>query len=241
MIGKLLSGAVKVYLRSQVEEVQDLRVKIEGKNRQILQGYIPQVFLSCDRAVYQGLHLSQVQLDGRDIAVNLSEVIKQKPFKLLEPVLVEVQLRLDAQDLQASLTADLLQSGLSDLWQLIVAAQDAGQNHTGKDTRKDTRQLRELRIEWQSFAIAEGQLNLTGFYQDSLGAIQQLALATGIDLINPHTLCLSQLAITSDSRNLLHHDLNSQLEIDLGTDVFLQEVTVASEEVRCSGKIRINN
>jgi hypothetical protein len=233
VIGKLLSQAVKVYLRSQVEGVETLQVKIEGKNRQILQGYIPQVSLSCDRAVYQGLHLRQVQLDGRDIAVNLSEVIKHQPLKLLEPVLVEIKLRLDAQDLQVSLPANLLQSGLSDLWQLILAAQD----HTGTNTEK----LRELRIEWQSLAIAEGQLNLTGFYQDSLGAIQQLALATGIALTNPHTLGLSQLTITSDSSDLLHHDLNFPLEINLGTDVFLQEVTVASEQILCSGKIRINN
>jgi hypothetical protein len=100
---------------------------------------------------------------------------------------VEIKLRLDAQDLQASLKADLLQSGLSNLWQLILAAQD----HPGTNTEK----LRELRIEWQSLAIAERQLNLTGFYQDSLGAIQQLALATGIALTNPHTLGLSLLAI----------------------------------------------
>lgn len=233
MIGKLLSQAVKVYLRSQVEGIKDLQVKIEGKNRQILQGYIPQVSLSCDRAVYQGLHLSQVQLDGRDIAVNLSEVIKQKPLKLLEPVVVEIQLRLDAQDLQASLTSDLLQSGLSDLWQLILAAQDR--------TETNTEKLRELRIEWQSLAIAEKKINLAGFYQDSLGTIKQLALSTGIDLSNPHTLCLSPLNITGDSRDLLHHDLNPQLEIDLGTDVAFQEVTVASEQILCSGKIRINN
>jgi hypothetical protein len=229
VIGKLLSQAVKLYLRSQVEGVETLQVKIEGKNRQILQGYIPQVFLSCDRAVYQGLHLSQVQLDGRDIAVNLSEVIKHKPLKLLEPVLVEIQLRLDAHDLQASLKAHLLQSGLSDLWQLILAAQN------------NLEKLRELKVEWQNLAIAEGKLKLTGFYQDSLGTIQQLTLSTRIDLTNPHTLCLSQLTITSDSRDLLHHNLNPQLEIDLGTDVTLREVTVESEQILCSGKIKINN
>jgi hypothetical protein len=229
VLGKLLSQAVKLYLRSQVEEVKTLQIKIEGKNRQILQGYIPQVFLSCDRAVYQGLHLSQVQLDGRDIAVNLSEVIQQKPLKLLEPVLVEIQLRLDAQDLQASLKAHLLQNGLSDLWHLILAAQD------------NTEQLQELRIEWQSLAIAEGQLKLTGFYQNSLGTIQQLTLSTSVDLTNSHTLCLSQLTIASDFSDLLPHNLNPQLEIDLGADVALQEVTVESEQILCSGKIKINN
>ncbi|MEN9869231.1 MAG: hypothetical protein RLZZ171_214, partial [Cyanobacteriota bacterium] len=124
MIAKLLSSAVKLYLRSQVEAVEALQVKILGKSKQILQGYIPQVLLSCDRAVYQGLHLSQVQLNGRDIAVNLPEVIKRQPLKLLEAVFVEIQLRLDAHDLQASLDSALLQSGLSDLWEIILTSQN---------------------------------------------------------------------------------------------------------------------
>ena len=119
MIGKLLSAAVKLYLRSQVEGVEALEVKIAGKSKEILRGYIPEVFLSCDRAVYQGLHLSQIELKGNNIAVNLPEVIKKQPLKLIEPILVEIQLRLDAADLASSLESDLLQSGLGDLWQTI--------------------------------------------------------------------------------------------------------------------------
>ncbi len=81
MISKLLSTAVKLYLRSQVERVEDLQVKILGENKQILQGYIPQIFLSCSRAVYQGLYLRQIELNGSDIAFNLSEVIGTKWFR----------------------------------------------------------------------------------------------------------------------------------------------------------------
>ena len=225
MIGKLLSSAVKLYLRSQVERVEALQVKIGGKNKQILQGYIPQVFLSCDRAIYQGLHLSQIELKGTDIAVNLPEVIKKQPLRLIEPIMVEIQLKLDAEDLQASLKSDLLQSGLDDLWQKILAV-------------RDSKDLAVLEVRWQKIAIANQKLNITGNYQDSSGKIHQLALSTAIDLANEHTLCLSPLNISSD---LLNSDLNSQLEIDLGTDVNIEKLTIESEQIVCAGNIRVNN
>lgn len=228
MIAKLLSGAVKLYLRSQVEAVEALQIKIVGKSKQILQGYIPQVLLSCDRAVYQGLHLSQVQLNGTNIAVNLPEVIKRQPLKLLEAVFVEIQLRLDDHDLQASLDSALLQSGLSDLWQMVLTTQ----NNDG------CQELIKLKVEWQTIAIANNQLNFAGIYQDASGETKTIALSTGVDLANAHTLCLSPLNITS---NLCSDSLKRQLEIDLGIDVMLQELTIESEQILCRGKIRINN
>ena len=224
MIGKLLSGAIKLYLRSQVERVEALEVEIAGKNKQILQGYIPQVFLSCDRAVYQGLHLSQIELKGTDIAVNLPEVIKKEPLKLIEPIRVEIQLRLNAADLQASLESNLLQSGLKDLWQIIIAAQNYND-------------LVGSHVEWQNIAIAKRKLNLAGSYQDASG-IHQLTLSTGIDLADEHTLCLSPLDITSKS--LLNNE-DSQLKIDLGTDINIERLTIESEQIVCAGNIRVNN
>ena len=224
-IGKLLSGAVKLYLRSQVQKVEALEVKIAGKNREILQGHIPHVFLSCDRAVYQGLHLSQIELNGTNIAVNLPEIVKKQPLKLIEPILVEIQLRLNADDLQASLESDLLQSGLRDLWKTILAAQDCDRL-AGSD------------VEWQNIAIANNKLNLTGNYQDALGKSHQLTLSTEINLSNEHTLCLSSLKIASES---LPNDEASQLEIDLGTDVDIRTLTIKPEQIVCEGNIRINS
>jgi hypothetical protein len=63
-------------------------------------------------------------------------------------------------------------------------------------------------------------------------------LSTGVDLANAHTLCLSPLNITS---NLSSDSLKRQLEIDLGTDIALQELAIKSEQILCRGKIRINN
>ncbi len=228
MISKLLSTAVKLYLRSQVEQAEDLQLKILGKNQQILQGYIPQILLSCSCTVYQGLYLRQIELNGSNISFNLAEVMRKKPLKLLEPVMVEIQLRLDAADLQASLNSPLLQSGLSDLWQMVLSIQQIDASSV----------LANLAIEWQSIAIANEGLNLTGRYQDALGE-QEFALSTGINLPDSHTLCLSPLKIIDQS--FAFAEIHNELKIDLGTNVALEQLVIESEQIICSGKIKIHN
>jgi len=213
-------------LRSQVEQVKALQVKIGGKNKQILGGYIPEVLLSCDRAIYQGLHLNQIRLHGSNIAVNLPEVIKKQPLKLIEPILVDITLRLDAADLQASLTSDLLQSGLADLWQMILAAQDS-------------EELNQAVVEWRDIAVVNESLVLLGKYQDLSGESKKLTLTTEINLRDEHILCLAPLNIASDS--LLDGELDRQLEIDLGTDVAIANLNIEAGQILCSGKIRVNN
>lgn len=225
MISKLLSRAVKLYLRSQVTRAENLQVKIEGRNKQILTGNIPQVLLSCDRAVYQGLYLSQVKLRGADIAINLPEVLKKQPLRLIRPILVEIELLLDASDLEASLDSTLLQGGLADLWQMILATLDVPS-------------VDDLTIVWQSIAIAEHQLHLKGIYQDTSGATRTLTLTTGISLVNSNTIGLLPLNIISDS---FQSNFDRQLEIDLGTDVDFTELTIRCEQIICSGKIKISS
>ena len=212
-----------------MSQVKDLQVTIVGKNKQILQGYIPQVFLSCDRAVYQGLHLSQIELKGNDIAINLPEVIKKKPLKLLEPIFVEIELKLDGSDLQASLDSDLLQSGLDDLWQMILSAQ----------VDNSSSELNNLAIEWQDIVISNKVLNLTGIYKHVTRGEEKLCLSTALSLADNHTLCLSDLNITNES--FLFNELQQKLKIDLGMDVAISKLVIQSEQIICVGKIRINN
>lgn len=230
MISKLLSTAVKLYLRSQLRRVEELQVNIIGKNQQILQGYIPQVLLNCNHAIYQGLHLREVELNGSNIAFNLPEVMKKKPLRLLEPVFVTIKLELDAADLQASLNSHLLQNALSDLWQMILATQQIDPASS---------ELANLKIEWRKIAIANKELNFKGTYRDAYGKSNELYLFTGIALADSHTLCLSPLKITSDF--LSFEDLENQLKIDLGTDVAIEQLVIKSEQIICAGKIKINN
>ncbi|PSB25836.1 DUF2993 domain-containing protein, partial [filamentous cyanobacterium Phorm 46] len=49
----VLSPAVQLWLRSQVQQVDELKVKIEGSDRQILSGTIPKVTAAARGAVYK--------------------------------------------------------------------------------------------------------------------------------------------------------------------------------------------
>ncbi|MDJ0596227.1 MAG: DUF2993 domain-containing protein [Pleurocapsa sp. MO_226.B13] len=228
-IAKFLSTAVKLYLRSQVSQVEQLQVKIVGKDGQILKGYIPQVFLSCQRGVYQGLYLREVEVNGTNIAFNLPEVLKKKPLQLLEPIAVAINFCLNAKDLESSLDSALLQSGLSDLWQIILS--------TPRVTPLSS-ELASSSVEWKNIAISEQQLILSGIYQDDLGRNNQINLSTAITLANDRTLRLSALKIADKSS--LYESIE-ELEIDLGTDVKIEQLIVKSEQILCSGKIIINN
>ena len=228
MITKLVSTAVKLYLRSQVSQVEDLEVKITGKNRQILKGYIPQVFLNCKKGIYQGLHLREVVVEGRDIAVNLPEIIKKKPLRLLEPIVVGVKLGLNSDDLLNSLDSSLLQSGLTDLWHIILEA-----NQSSVDPL-----LVDSNIEWHYIAIGDRKLVFSGMYRDAVGKESELNLSAGVSLSNSHTLCLSPIGINRD------FDLAEsigQIEIDLGKDVNIEKLVIESEQLLCLGKITVNN
>ena len=222
MISKLLSTAVQLYLRSQVERAEYLKVKIVGGNKQILTGYIPQVSLSCSHAVYQGLYLNRVELRGADIAFNLPEVLKRQPLKLTEPVFVDLKVKLSAADLQASINSPLLQSGIRDLWKMIATQTDL---------------LTDSAIEWNSIAIIERKLNLTAIYRDAVG-IGRLNLSTEISLVDSHTLYLSPLKINLKSST---DEIQSELKIDLGTDVAIEQLTIESEQILCAGKIRVSS
>ncbi|MGL5079543.1 MAG: LmeA family phospholipid-binding protein, partial [Waterburya sp.] len=210
-------------------------VTILGKNRQILQGYIPQVLLTCNRAVYQGLFLQQVEVKGTNIGFNLPEVLNKKPLQLLEPIVVDFKVSLDATDLQASLASPLLQSGLNDLWQMILSAQSTSNLST---------KLVNSRIEWQKIAIvklaegiADNKLNLVGVYQDIEDKIREIKISTVISLFDRHILNFYPIKISNTLGS--SQEFEQPLQIDLGKEVQIEQLVIVSPKILCVGKITI--
>ncbi len=244
MINKVISSALKFYLRSQVKKIENLQLNITGSNRQILKGYIPGVFLTCSKGVYQGLHLSQIELIGTNIAFNVAEVIKhRKPLKLLEPVAVDIVVLLAAKDLHASLinseespelasrkalTPSLLSDGLTDFLSNLLATNNI--NSSKLDLSRD-------RITWSKIAIAEQQLNLRGTSIAPTGKTIELNITAGLTIADSHTLLLSPLKIETTPE--LPIDLEDRLKIDLGSEVALSELSIQSDNIWCSGQITI--
>lgn len=230
IISTVLSPALRLWLRSQVEQVESLEFKITGGDRQILQGNIPAVSIAASSAVYQGLHLSKVQLEGTGIRVNLGQVIKGKPLRLLEPVPVLGQLRLTESDFQSSLKSPLLSTALTEfLTTLLLSEQQTNYEHGLKE--------QPLSFSWQTIAIDIGQLTLTGIITNGSHAPTPIIISAGLQLASPHELRLNpfQIQMSPDSKP---QNLDG-LQVDLGNDVDIQELTLTPGQLICRGRLTV--
>ena len=120
IIGKVLPAAVKFWLRSQVEQIGDLSIDLSGRDRQLLSGYLPGVSVAADAVIYQGIHAGQVQLSAEEIRINVGQVVRGKPLKLLKAFPVQGSVTLSADDLTASQSSALLSEGLLSFWRSLI-------------------------------------------------------------------------------------------------------------------------
>ncbi len=214
----MLSPALKLFLRSQVEQVSHLEVQISGSNRQILTGNIPRVSIWAKHAIYQGLHLAQVQLVGEGIRTNLGQVLKGQPLQLVEPVLVCGELLLHEADLNASLQSSVLSNALTELLQMLLRANYSVQGQ----------------VSWHKITVEPNQLTLIGDLTG--GKRMSLLLCCGLQLLNCHELQLTQIQLQSPNMSLKKLD---SFQIDLGSHVNLQELTLHPGRLVCRGEITV--
>lgn len=228
IISKVLSPAVQLWLRSQVEEVESLQFKIIGGDRQILSGHIPTVFVAASRAIYQGLHLSQLQLEGSSIRVNLGQILKGKPLRLLEPVPVAGQLLLQDSDLHASLQAPLLSTAVTEFLSTLL--------QSNKITNL-VADLKEQQISWQQVNIAQDQLTLFGTLTDAMQQTTPIVIRAGLQLATPQLLKLNPFQIQiSPTASPFNFD---GFQVDLGSDVDLQEIALTPGQLLCRGRLTV--
>lgn len=222
IVSAVLSPAVQLWLRSQVQQVEELKVKIEGSDRQILSGAIPKVTAVAIGAVYKGLHLTSVSLEGAGIRVNLGQVIKGKPLRLLESFPVFGVLRLIQADLNASLKAPLLADALSEFLLPILPLTD----------REGTIELQNSQI-----AIDAGLLTLSAVILHAGGTQIPFVLRTNLRMASSHELLLENPEIEI-AQELNKHILNN-FKIDFGPEVEIEELTLNPGEIVCRGGIRV--
>jgi hypothetical protein len=216
-----------VWLRSQVSQVEHLEVKIEGSDREIFSGYIPKIAIAASAAVYQGLRVTQVQLTGENIRINLGQVLKGKPLRLLEPIPVTGQLWLEAADLQASLSAPLLSNAFTDLLAMLLEM-DGLTNLIGD--------LKEQQISWHQVIFDSNSFVLNGsLSQNSISVI----ISADIELVSTQELRLSpvKIDISSDAESSVQ--TLDKLQIDLGSQVDIKELRIDSQQLVCQGILKI--
>ena len=224
IIDRLLGSGVKLWLRSQLTGIERLEVAIIGKDRQIMTGYIPEIFIAANAAVYQDIALSQAEVKGVNIRFNLNEVIKAKPFQLLEPISVTTKVLIKESDLQASLESSLLSDGLTSFWRDLLQET----NHIAAE------ELQNSSIVWQEFSLTSEKLELTGTIEDTNCRI---SIITGLSLLNPQTLLFSSVTILGIPE--LAQTPISELAINLGNEVRIAELKLEENQLSLRGTITV--
>lgn len=226
IISSILSPAVQLWLRSQVQSVDELSIKIEGSDRQILHGTIPKVSLKARGAVYQGLHLTDVNLAATGIRINIGQVIRGKSLRLLEPVPVMGEVQLAESDLNQSLQAPLLLNALSE----FLIPQILGWEEEGDGQPSFQLQNPQIQIETD-------RLTLKAAIVGTVGRSIPFTLQAGLRLVSPRELSIDDPHIQL-SQGFKGGKLES-FQIDLGSEVNLERLTLTPGQIVCQGGIRV--
>jgi hypothetical protein len=235
IIGKVLSPAIRLWLRSQADSIAALEFHIEGHDRQILQGSIPQVTVRAEQVVYQGLHLNRLRLTATHIQINLGQVLKGKPLRLLTVVPVQGEVTLTQADLEASLTAPLLQQALVEVLQHVLQ-----QVNSAEFPDLATLRTQPIKLHHPHVKLQTNRLQLKTEAVAGAASRWQITLQTVLQLPDPSCLQLAQLelhyATAGQPPTVVHLP---PLDINLGSDVKLQQLRIEPEEITCHGKINV--
>lgn len=221
LVTNVLTAAIKLWLRTQVSHVEQLELDIQAGDRQLLSGSIPNVSVVAKSAVYQGLHLSFVDLVAKNIRINIGSVLKGEQLRLLEKVPVQGELSQLEEDLSASLSSTLLSTALNNV--LIQLLPEHSPNSKS--------------ISWQKVTVKDNQLVIFAIIDEENNP-QPLDICIGLNLLSPHELRIAPISVTSDTKTLLESS-NGEY-IDLGSDVEIQELQLIPGKVIFRGRINVN-
>ncbi|KAB8319347.1 DUF2993 domain-containing protein [Tolypothrix campylonemoides VB511288] len=222
IITNILTTALKLWLKTQVSEISELEVEIKASDRQILSGCIPSVSIFASHAVYRGLHLTQIELVAENIRVNIGSVLKGQPLRLLETVPVVGKLIQSEDDLNASLSSDLLPSALNDVLVKLLP------EHCPKSKS----------ISWQKIKLHKSKAILCAILLNE-SEPTDLDISMSPELLSIQELQLSSIQVKSNTGGLF--DGNHQdLYFNLGSDVDIQELSLIPGQLVCRGRINVN-
>jgi hypothetical protein len=221
IITQVLTKALKLWLKAQVSQVSQIAVEISATDRQILSGQIPLVEIFASQAVYQGLHITQIRLEAKNIWLNVGAVLQGRPLRLLEIVPVSGEMIIEEQDLNYSLSSELLSTALNDVLAKFLP------EHCSKF----------LPLTWQRIILEHQRIILHSIPAPE-SDFTNLETFMGLELLNKQELQLTQIQIQYQKENLLAD--NYGYRINLGSDVDLQELTLIPGKLLCRGQVNVN-
>ena len=226
IVSRFLSPALKFWLKSQLEQVEQLKVLIEGGDRQIITGKIPQVSVTASHVVFRGLNLTEVDLSATGIKINIGQIIKGKPLQILESFPLFGNLKLLQSDFNASLQSPLLAQAIVEFLTPLLPSYFLEQLE------------QPVNLYDQKAEFFPGRLHFcTNFLSTSDEKIS-LTLHTDLKLASSSELFLDNLEIQILQKS--SYDFLNKIKIDLGSDVELTELTLNSGQLSCQGRLTVN-
>jgi len=229
IISRVLAPALRLWLRSQLEQVEDLHLKIEAGDRQLLGGGISRVVASASKAVYRGLHFSRVQVTGQGIKTNLGQVLRGKPFRLLAAFPVTGEVTLSEADLNASLNAPLLATAVTEfLLSLLQPDTQAG------NLLPNAAALKGVQVQ-----LGTNELTFTGILIAN-STETPIAVRTGLSIKKGNLLKLEGFQHHTSVNELIPtQNCKTNVTIPLGSDVHLDTLSVQPDCLTCQGRITV--
>ncbi|NJR41187.1 MAG: DUF2993 domain-containing protein [Leptolyngbyaceae cyanobacterium CSU_1_4] len=235
-IRKALAPAVRLWLRSQVESVEELDFQIEGSDRQILAGCIPKVAIGARRAVYQGLHLSQIELTGENIRINLGQILQGKSLRLLSVVPISGSLAWEESDLNASLQSPLFANAVAEFF--LNGLKESGLKEFSKGLPELVPAMNTPGTLQAAEAVMSHRqltLKLKGRSPSSLS----ITLQTRLSLVSGNRLRLEQPHLWADVAGKTSSTQLEDYEVELGTEVELRELRLELGKLWVKGQINV--
>lgn len=235
VISRILPPAVRLWIQTQLDHVENLVFQLEGRDRQILSGYVPRVAIAADRAVYQGLHLRQARVQAREIRINLGQVLRGKPLRLLQQFPIAGDVVIQAADLNASLQAPLLRDGIRDFLRQLIGAQ--GTAHDLRPYLADLVGDATAPFQEGAVTLSPQQLSLTLLPTTALDDRQAVTLQTGLTVRQGRFLVLQHPRLLTQTGSA-PVDLDD-FELDLGPEVEIESLVVTAGQIEIRGSVQV--
>jgi LmeA-like phospholipid-binding len=238
LITRILTPAVRFWVRSQLDHVEGLTLTIDAGDRQLLSGTIQQLSATASQAVYQGIHLSQIQLISQKIQTNLRQVLRGKPFRLLAKFPVAGKVELSEADFNASLEAPLLATAIASFLIKLLQSQSLLGQALGGEGMAESDAGAVLKNSHIRLNPDHVQFTTTLEFQQTTYAI---ALSTQLHVEQGNRLKLDRLdcQITPNPSSLSQSSFPEFLAFDLGSEVLISDLSVLSGKLVCQGQVMV--
>ncbi|BAC90277.1 LmeA family phospholipid-binding protein [Gloeobacter violaceus] len=228
MLSNLLGPLLEAWIRTQVQQVDDLRVAVSGPDSEVAGGRIQSIEISGRNIVYEGIPARSLAMRGSDIRLDTRGSLAGGGLRLEKSVLADLALRLSEQDINTYLASRAFQDQVRDL-KITLPAQFGGDGTTQipLEIRNPRVRLLADRLEVQAVVRLEN------------GEPAALRLASGVAVASPRELRLVEPRIVSENGQSAPLEALVNLPILLGPEVEVRRVSLTPGMLVLEGSYRI--